>query len=63
MGTLAVVSRKGGSGKSTLATNLAAYMARRTGSVTLGDLDHQQSMRVWLARRPLRRPTDQRLGW
>lgn len=56
MGTLAVVSRKGGSGKSTLATNLAAYMARRTGSVTLGDLDHQQSMRVWLARRPSAAP-------
>jgi chromosome partitioning protein len=56
MGTLAVVSRKGGSGKSTLATNLAAYLARRTDSVTLGDLDHQQSMRVWLARRPSAAP-------
>lgn len=56
MGTLAVVSRKGGSGKSTLATNLAAYLARRTDSITLGDLDHQQSMRVWLARRPSAAP-------
>ena len=56
MGTLAVVSRKGGSGKSTLATNLAAYLARRTESITLGDLDHQQSMRVWLARRPSAAP-------
>lgn len=61
MGTLAVVSRKGGSGKSTLATNLAAYLARRTDSVTLGDLDHQQSMRVWLARRPSAAP--QIVGW
>jgi chromosome partitioning protein len=56
MGTLAVVSRKGGSGKSTLATNLAAYLARRTESITLGDLDHQQSMRVWLSRRPSAAP-------
>lgn len=61
MGTLAVVSRKGGSGKSTLATNLAAYLARSTHSVTLGDLDHQQSMRVWLARRPSAAP--QVVGW
>jgi chromosome partitioning protein len=61
MGTLAVVSRKGGSGKSTLATNLAAYLARSTNSVTLGDLDHQQSMRVWLARRPSAAP--QIIGW
>lgn len=61
MGTLAVVSRKGGSGKSTLATNLAVYLARSTGSVTLGDLDHQQSMRVWLARRPSAAPPI--VGW
>lgn len=61
MGTLAVVSRKGGSGKSTLATNLAAWLARSTHSVTLGDLDHQQSMRVWLARRPSAAP--QVVGW
>ncbi|MBN8488118.1 MAG: ParA family protein [Burkholderiales bacterium] len=61
MGTLAVVSRKGGSGKSTVATNLAVYLARRTNSVTLGDLDHQQSMRVWLARRPSAAP--QVAGW
>lgn len=61
MGTLAVVSRKGGSGKSTLATNLAAWLARSTHSVTLGDLDHQQSMRVWLARRPSAAP--QLVGW
>ncbi|MBQ0959911.1 ParA family protein [Ideonella sp. 4Y11] len=58
---MAVVSRKGGSGKSTLATNLAVYLARSTGSVTLGDLDHQQSMRVWLARRPSAAPPI--VGW
>lgn len=61
MGTLAVVSRKGGSGKSTLATHLAAYLARRTDSVTLGDLDHKQSMRLWLSRRPSAAPRV--IGW
>ena len=61
MGTLAVVSRKGGSGKSTMATNLAAYLAHRTDSITLGDLDHQQSMRVWLSRRPSAAPRI--IGW
>ncbi|MDP2418822.1 MAG: ParA family protein [Hydrogenophaga sp.] len=61
MGTIAIVSRKGGSGKSTLATNLASYLARRNDSVTLGDLDHQQSMRVWLSRRPSAAPRI--VGW
>lgn len=61
MGTIAIVSRKGGSGKSTLATNLASYLARRNESVTLGDLDHQQSMRVWLSRRPSAAPRI--VGW
>ncbi len=57
MATIAVISRKGGSGKSTLATNLAAYFALHNLPVTLGDLDHQQSMRVWLQRRPSAAPT------
>ncbi len=52
MPTVALVSRKGGCGKSTLATNIAAYFAREGVPITLGDLDHQQSMRVWLKRRP-----------
>ncbi|TAG48679.1 MAG: ParA family protein [Betaproteobacteria bacterium] len=56
MPTIAIVSRKGGSGKSTLATNLAAYFALQGISVTLGDLDHQQSMRAWLKRRPSAAP-------
>lgn len=56
MPTLALVSRKGGCGKSTLATHIAAYFARERTSVTLGDLDHQQSMRVWLKRRPSAAP-------
>jgi chromosome partitioning protein len=61
MPTIAIVSRKGGSGKSTLATNLAAYLALNNIPVTLGDLDHQQSMRVWLKRRPSAAPPIQ--GW
>jgi chromosome partitioning protein len=57
MATIAVISRKGGSGKSTLASNLAAYFALHKMSVTLADLDHQQSMRVWLGRRPSAAPS------
>jgi chromosome partitioning protein len=56
MATVAIVSQKGGCGKSTLATNIAAYFAGRGMPITLGDLDHQQSMRVWLARRPATAP-------
>ncbi|MBL8310602.1 MAG: ParA family protein [Burkholderiales bacterium] len=61
MPTVALVSRKGGCGKSTLATNIAAYFARTGLPITLGDLDHQQSMRVWLKRRPSAAPTI--AGW
>ena len=61
MPTVALVSRKGGCGKSTLATNIAAYFARRGVPITLGDLDHQQSMRVWLKRRPSAAPAI--TGW
>ncbi|MGL5005453.1 MAG: AAA family ATPase, partial [Casimicrobium sp.] len=57
MATISVISRKGGSGKSTLATNLAAYFALHNMPITLGDLDHQQSMRVWLGRRPSAAPS------
>jgi chromosome partitioning protein len=56
MAVVAIISRKGGSGKSTLASNIAAYFAKRQMPITLGDLDHQQSMRVWLARRPASAP-------
>lgn len=61
MPTVALVSRKGGCGKSTLATNIAAHFARAGMPVTLGDLDHQQSMRVWLKRRPSAAPAV--AGW
>ncbi|MFM2399851.1 MAG: hypothetical protein RL341_2008 [Pseudomonadota bacterium] len=56
MATVAIISQKGGCGKSTLATNIAAYFASRRVPITLGDLDHQQSMRVWLNRRPADAP-------
>ena len=61
MPTVALVSRKGGCGKSTLATHIAAYFARAGLPITLGDLDHQQSMRVWLKRRPSAAPAI--TGW
>ncbi|NSL55130.1 ParA family protein [Uliginosibacterium aquaticum] len=52
-----VANPKGGAGKSTLATNLAGLLAWRGGvtgaaQVMLGDVDRQQSSRLWLARRP-----------
>ena len=61
MPTVALVSRKGGCGKSTLATHIASYFARAGLPITLGDLDHQQSMRVWLKRRPSAAPAI--TGW
>ena len=61
MPTVALVSRKGGCGKSTLATHIASYFAREGMTITLGDLDHQQSMRVWLKRRPSAAPAI--TGW
>ena len=57
MPVIAVVNRKGGSGKSTLAAHIAAWVARRGSSVMLGDVDRQQSARVWLKRRDALLPT------
>ncbi|MBL8385774.1 MAG: ParA family protein, partial [Burkholderiales bacterium] len=56
MAVIAVVNRKGGSGKSTLATHIAAYLAERGLEVMLGDVDRQQSSRLWLGLRPESRP-------
>ena len=52
MAVIAVVNRKGGSGKSTLATHIACYMAMQGLDVMLGDVDRQQSSRLWLSLRP-----------
>ena len=61
MAVIAVVNRKGGSGKSTLATHVAAYLANRGFEVMLGDVDRQQSSRLWLGLRPEGRAPIQ--GW
>ncbi|QNP47821.1 ParA family protein [Diaphorobacter aerolatus] len=52
MAVVAVTNPKGGVGKSTLSTNIAGYFARQGGTVVLGDVDRQQSSRLWLAQRP-----------
>jgi cellulose biosynthesis protein BcsQ len=51
MTVIAVINRKGGSGKSTLAAHVAAYLATQGEDVMLGDVDRQQSSRLWLSLR------------
>ncbi|MCU0931168.1 MAG: ParA family protein [Serpentinimonas sp.] len=52
MPVVVVANPKGGVGKSTLSTNIAGYMARQGHAVMLGDVDRQQSSRLWLSLRP-----------
>ena len=52
MPVVVVANPKGGVGKSTLATNIAGYWARKGHTVVLGDVDRQQSARLWLGLRP-----------
>ena len=52
MPVVLVANPKGGVGKSTLATNIAGYWASRGHAVMLGDVDRQQSARLWLGLRP-----------
>jgi len=52
MPVVVVANPKGGVGKSTLATNIAGYWARQGHAVALGDVDRQQSARLWLGLRP-----------
>lgn len=52
MPVVVVANPKGGVGKSTLATNIAGYWARQGHPVVLGDVDRQQSARLWLSLRP-----------
>lgn len=52
MPVVLVANPKGGVGKSTLATNIAGYFASRGHCVMLGDVDRQQSSRMWLGLRP-----------
>ena len=52
MPVVVVANPKGGVGKSTLATNIAGHFAARGHAVMLGDVDRQQSSRLWLGLRP-----------
>ncbi len=56
MPVFVVANPKGGVGKTTLSTNLAGYLAARGHAVMLGDVDKQQSSRIWLERRPVGLP-------
>jgi chromosome partitioning protein len=52
MPVIVVANPKGGVGKSTLSTQLAGCLASRGHAVMLGDVDRQQSSRIWLGLRP-----------
>ncbi len=49
MRSVLVANPKGGAGKTTLATNLTGYFANQHKTVTLCDLDRQQSSLRWMA--------------
>jgi chromosome partitioning protein len=51
MPIVVVANPKGGVGKSTLSTNIAGYFASRGHAVMLGDVDRQQSSRLWMGLR------------
>lgn len=59
MPVIVVANPKGGVGKSTLSSNIAGYFARQGHAVMLGDVDRQQSSRLWLKLRPDNLPTIQ----
>lgn len=52
MPVVMIANPKGGVGKSTLATQVAGYFASCGHAVMLGDVDVQQSSRLWLGLRP-----------
>jgi len=52
MPVIVVANPKGGVGKSTLSTQIAGYFASQGQAVMLGDVDRQQSSRLWLGLRP-----------
>ena len=56
MAVIVVANPKGGVGKSTLSTQIAGYLASQGHPVMLGDVDRQQSSRIWLGLRPATLP-------
>lgn len=52
MPVIVVANPKGGVGKSTISTHIAGYYAARGHTVMLGDVDVQQSSKLWLQLRP-----------
>jgi len=56
MPVIVVANPKGGVGKSTLSTQIAGYLASQGHPVMLGDVDRQQSSRIWLNLRPAALP-------
>lgn len=52
MPVIVVANPKGGVGKSTLSSNIAGCWASQGHAVMLGDIDRQQSSRLWLSLRP-----------
>src|SRR4051812_42872308 len=52
MPVIVVANPKGGVGKSTLSTQIAGLYASQGHAVMLGDVDRQQSSRIWLGLRP-----------
>src|SRR5258708_1469898 len=51
MPVIVVANPKGGVGKSTLSTQIAGLFASQGHAVMLGDIDRQQSSRIWLGLR------------
>ncbi|MCK6414263.1 MAG: ParA family protein [Giesbergeria sp.] len=60
MPVVVIANPKGGVGKSTLSTQVAGYWARQGHAVVLGDVDRQQSARLWLGLRP---PQARPIAW
>jgi chromosome partitioning protein len=52
MPIVVVANPKGGVGKTTVASHIAGYFANQGHRTMLGDIDKQQSSRLWLSQRP-----------
>ncbi len=56
MPVIVIANPKGGVGKSTVSTNVAGHWANQGHAVMLGDVDRQQSSRMWLQHRESSHP-------